>query len=62
MKLSNGEKIVRAALLCTGCDIPARKVCGFKGFGTSRGCNRSLKEMASQNLMLISTNLLAKAY
>ena len=45
MKLSNGEKIVRAALLCTGCDIPAgNKVCGFKGFGTSRGCNRCFKE------------------
>ena len=44
IKLSNGEKIVHAALLCTGCDIPAgKKVCGFKGFGTSRGCNRCFK-------------------
>ena len=44
MKLSNGEKMVHAALLCTGCDIPAgKKLCGFKGFGTSRGCNRCFK-------------------
>ena len=44
MKLSNREKIVHAALLCTGCDIPAGKVCVFKGFGVSRGCNRCFKK------------------
>ena len=45
MKLPNGHKTVRAALLCIGCDIPAgKKVCGFKGFGTTRGCNRCFKK------------------
>ena len=42
--LPNGTKLVRAALLCTGCDIPAsKKLCGFRGFGSSRGCNRCFK-------------------
>ena len=41
MKLPNGEKTIHAAFLCTGCDIPAgKKLCGFKGWGTARGCNR----------------------
>ena len=44
MKLPTGNKLVRAALLCTGCDIPAsKKLCGFRGFGSSRGCNRCFK-------------------
>ena len=44
MKLPTGNKVVRAALLCTGCDIPAsKKLCGFRGFGSSRGCNRCFK-------------------
>lgn len=44
MNLPNGTKLVRAALLCTGCDIPAsKKLCGFRGFGSSRGCNRCFK-------------------
>ncbi len=44
MKLPTGNKMVRAALLCTGCDIPAsKKLCGFRGFGSSRGCNRCFK-------------------
>lgn len=43
-ELPNGHKTVRAALLCISCDIPAgKKVCGFKGFGTTRGCNRCFK-------------------
>ena len=44
MKIPNGEKTIHAALLCTGCDIPAgKKLCGFKGWGTARGCNRCFK-------------------
>ena len=35
---------VRAALLCTACDIPAsRKVSGFVGHAGYRGCSRCLK-------------------
>lgn len=37
----NVEVLVRAALLCAGCDIPAaRKVCGFVGHGGYRGCSK----------------------
>ena len=44
IKLPTGNKVVRVALLCTGCDIPAsKKLCGFRGFGSSRGCNRCFK-------------------
>ena len=44
MKLPTGNKLVRAALLCTGCNIPAsKKLCGFRGFGSARGCNRCFK-------------------
>ena len=44
MKLPTRNKIVRAALLCIGCDIPAGiKVCGFKGFGIARGCKMFLE-------------------
>ena len=33
-----------AALLCVGCDIPAaRKVCGFTGHGSNRGCSQCKK-------------------
>lgn len=35
--------LVRAALLCVGCDIPAaRKCCGFVGFAAYRGCSKCL--------------------
>ena len=35
--------LVRAALLCVGCDIPAaRKTCGFVGHGALRGCSKCL--------------------
>ena len=35
--------IVRAALLCVGCDIPAaRKVCGFVGHQALKGCSKCL--------------------
>jgi hypothetical protein len=39
-----GNKIVRAALLCVACDIPAtRKVCGFTGHSSSHGCSKCTK-------------------
>ena len=35
--------MVRAALLCVGCDIPAaRKVCGFLGHRATMGCSKCL--------------------
>ena len=35
--------IVREALLCVGCDIPAaRKVCGFLGHRATMGCSKCL--------------------
>ena len=44
MKLSNGMQVlVRAALICVGCDIPAaRKVCGFVGHRALKGCSKCL--------------------
>lgn len=37
------DVLVRAAVLCAGCDIPAaRKVCGFVGHGGYRGCSKCL--------------------
>ena len=36
--------IVRAALLCAACDIPAsRKTCGFVGHNAHRGCSKCLQ-------------------
>ena len=42
MSLHNGsKKIIRAALLCVACDIPAgKKVCGFRAFSSDYGCSR----------------------
>ena len=44
MQLHNGLPIlVRAALLCVGCDIPAtRKICGFVGHRALKGCSECL--------------------
>ena len=44
MKNSNNVSVmVRAALLCVGCDIPAaRKVCGFLGHRATMGCSKCL--------------------
>ena len=44
MQLHNGlHVLVRAALLCVGCDIPAaRKVCGFVGHQALKGCSKCL--------------------
>lgn len=41
---SNSPVFVRAALICTACDIPAaRKVNGFVGTNALRGCSRCMK-------------------
>ena len=44
LKTSGGiTHLVRAALLCVGCDIPAaRKVCGFLGHRAKMGCSKCL--------------------
>ena len=35
------QKLVRCALLCVSCDLPAgRKVCGFLGHAAWYGCSR----------------------
>ena len=40
---STGE-VYRAALLCVGCDVPAaRKVCGFTGHASCKGCSKCTK-------------------
>lgn len=42
--ISKTEVIVRAALICTACDIPAgRKVSGFVGHNALHGCSKCLK-------------------
>lgn len=42
--ISNSQVVVRAALICTACDIPAaRKVSGFVGHNAVCGCSRCLK-------------------
>ena len=39
-----GKRIVRCALLCVACDLPAgRKVCGFLGHNARYGCLRCYK-------------------
>ncbi|KXJ06347.1 hypothetical protein AC249_AIPGENE12530 [Exaiptasia diaphana] len=41
---SNGILTIRAALLCVGCDVPAaRKVCGFTGHSSCKGCSKCKK-------------------
>ena len=38
------EQIVRCALLCVACDLPAgRKVCGFLSHEAPKGCSKRLK-------------------
>ena len=42
--------LVRAALLCCACDIPAaRKVCGFVGHNGLKGCSKCLLEFPTTN-------------
>ena len=37
-------RLVRCALLCVACDIPAsRKVCGFLGHSATLGCSKCMK-------------------
>ena len=44
MNTPDGVKSVRASLLCTASDIPAtRKLGGFVGHGSLKGCSRCLK-------------------
>ena len=48
MEVHNGtsviKEVVRCALLCCACDLPAgRKVCGFLGHSASLGCSKCLK-------------------
>jgi len=49
VKTCNGsEIIIRLALSCVACDIPAsRKVCGFLGHNVELGCNKCLKKFTS---------------
>ena len=40
----SGEVLVRCALLCVGCDLPAgRKVCGFLSHAAGKGCSKCNK-------------------
>ena len=50
MKVSNESFVlVRAALTCVACDIPAaRKVCGFLGHNAARGCSVCLKKFPTK--------------
>ena len=42
--------LVRAALLCVACDIPAsRKVCGFVSHSATKGCNKCLKDFPTDS-------------
>lgn len=46
----NGAVLVRGALLCVACDIPAaRKVCGFSGHNSRRACSKCLKLFPTEN-------------
>lgn len=50
MKTHNSAVLVRAALLCVACDIPAaRKVCGFVGHSSLLACSRCLKVFPTEN-------------
>lgn len=45
IKTDSSTVVVRAALLCVACDIPAaRKVCGFTGHSSFHACSRCFKE------------------
>ena len=47
-KLYQNSVLVRAALLCVTCDIPAAtKVCGFVGHRANKACTKCLKEFAT---------------
>ena len=43
------EVLVRCALLCVACDLPAsRKVCGFLGHSATLGCSKCMKTFPGQ--------------
>ena len=47
---SKTDMMVRAALLCTACDIPAsRKVSGFVGHNALHGCSKCLKSFPTSS-------------
>ena len=47
---TEGNQIVRAALLCNSSDIPAtRKVGGFVGHGAVKGCSRCLRSFTTNS-------------
>ena len=44
MSTTEGQEVIRAALLCNSSDVPAtREVGGFVGHGATKGCSRCLK-------------------
>ena len=44
MRTTSTTVLVRAALLCVACDIPAaRKVCGFTGHNSIKACSKCAK-------------------
>ena len=51
MKNANGASVlVRAALTCVACDIPAaRKVCSFVGHNARLACSKCLKVFVTEN-------------
>ena len=51
VKAPDGSSIlVRAALTCVACDIPAaRKVCGFLGHNALLGCSKCLKQFPTES-------------
>ncbi len=50
MKTASGSSVlVRGALTCVACDIPAaRKVCGFVGHSATLGCSKCLKQFTTK--------------
>lgn len=49
IKTDTSTVLVRAALLCVACDIPAaRKVCGFTGHSSFHACSKCFKEFPTE--------------
>ena len=47
----SGSQVMRGALLCVGCDLPAgRKTCGFLSYTANLGCSRCYCEFGTQSL------------
>lgn len=65
MSLHNGsKKIIRAALLCVACDIPAgKKVWLFRAFGSDYGCSRCFHKFpgSGKKLCRLQKEQMAKA-